>query len=205
MFSFTPKEDISRVASEALKTPESPPGWNPFTKYDADGIVRSAARDISALARLHRQEFGMTRAHQFALYAINLALFILLARDTFDILDPDFLSLAASFHRVASRSRLGRNLFYLFRDTTYSRGQSERLQQSRRVSEELKALLNVTDSSHHATLEDYAKGLEKLAMDERYRGNPGEEDHSISSMLDRYESLSLGKDEVAQERPHQGH
>ncbi|KAI9043560.1 Zn(II)2Cys6 transcription factor [Aspergillus affinis] len=204
MFSFTPKEDISRFESEAPQTPESPPGLYLFPKYNADEIVHSAARAISGLAFLHRREFGMTRAHQFALYAINLALFTMLVSDTFDILDSDFLSLASSFHTIASRSRLGRNLFYLFRETTNSRDQNQRLQDSDSVTMEMKALFEATASSHYTALNDYARGLEKLEMDERYRGMPGEGDHSISSMLDRYESLSLGKDEIAPERLHPG-
>ncbi|KAH8431122.1 Zn(II)2Cys6 transcription factor [Aspergillus melleus] len=204
MFSFTPKEDVSRFESEAPQTPESPPGLNLFPKYNANDIVQSAARTISGLALLHRREFGMTRAHQFALYAINLALFTMLVHDTFDILDPDFLSLASSFHTIASRSRLGRNLFYLFRETTRSRDQNKRLQDSHAVTAELKALFEMTPNSHFTALDDYARGLEKLEADERYRGMPDDVDHSISSMLDRYESLSLGKDEIAPERLHPG-
>ncbi|PLB49634.1 putative C6 transcription factor [Aspergillus steynii IBT 23096] len=204
MFTFTPKEDLSRLESEAPQTPESPPGLNPFPKYNADEIVLSAARNISALALPHRWEYGMTRAHQFALYAINLALFIMLRHGTFDVLDPDFLMLASSFHSIASRSRVGRNLFHIFLQNTRSRGQGQRLHESTGVTEALKALFDAAGSSHFNPLEDYTKGLEKLDTDERYRGTPGEELDSISSMLDRYESLSLGKDEIAPERPHQG-
>lgn len=204
MFTFTPKEDLSRFESEAPQTPESPPGLNPWPKYNANEIVRSAARAISSIAQIHRREFGMSRAHQFALFAINLALFAMLKQDTFDILDRDFLTLASSFQSLASRSRVGRNVFHMFLKTARSRGQGERLRESNSVTEAMKAVLDGVDGSHFNPLEDYAKGLEKLDTDDRYRGIPGEADDSISSMLDRYESLSLGKDEITHERPQQG-
>ncbi|RAL11938.1 Zn(II)2Cys6 transcription factor [Aspergillus homomorphus CBS 101889] len=184
--------------SEAPQTPESPPGFSPLPKYSGPNIVQSAARAISALTLLHRREYGISRAHHFAMYAINLALFTMLDPETFDILDHDFLSLASSFSSIASRSPLGRSLFHMFRQTVRARGQGKHLRGSDLVSDELKALFD-EESTSPSQWDEYAKGLDKLEMDERYRGII-EGEHSLFEMLDRYESLSLGKDEIAPER-----
>lgn len=151
----------------------------------------------------------MSRAHHFALYAVNLALFTLLEAEPFDILDPDFLALASSFSVIVGRSHLGRNLFHLFRQSTRSKAQGKRIRDSRSaVPDELKDLFDENAVARGVSrLDDYASGLEKLGRDERYHGLPGfsgdfEGDGlqkypglGLLDMLDRYESLSLGKDE----------
>lgn len=200
LFSWRPEDDVSSVDSEAPKTPESPPGLSPpRSKFDALENILSSARAISALTRLYRREYGMSRAHHFALYAINLALFTMLDHANFDILDQDFLSLTSAFISLASRSQLGRNLFHLFRQSVLTKGQGKRASSSSTVNDELKALFT-EDISSPSRWDGYAKGLEKLNEDERYHGIPGEGDHTLFDMLDCYESLSLGKDEVAPER-----
>ncbi|KAF7594376.1 hypothetical protein BBP40_009357 [Aspergillus hancockii] len=200
LFSWRPEDDVSSVDSEAPKTPESPPGLTPSrSKFDALENILSSARAISALARLYRREYGMSRAHHFALYAINLALFTMLDHEDFDILDQDFLSLTSAFINLASRSQLGRNLFYLFRQSVLAKGQGQRASSSSVVNDELKSLFT-EDLSSPSRWDGYDKGLEKLNGDERYRGIPGDGDHSLFDMLDCYESLSLGKDEIAPER-----
>lgn len=149
----------------------------------------------------------MSRAHHFALYAVNLALFTLLESDPFDILDPDFLALASSFSVIASRSRLGRNLFHLFRQSTRSKAQGKRISDSgSAVPDELKELFDEDAVAKRCSrLDEYASGLEKLEQDERYHGlSAGEVSGDemqeypglgLLDMLDRYEDLSLGKDE----------
>lgn len=151
----------------------------------------------------------MSRAHYFALYTVNLALFTLLESNPFDILDPDFLALASSFSVIAGRSHLGRNLFHLFRQSTRSKAQGKRIRESESaVPDELKDLFDEDAVAKGVSrLDNYASGLEKLAQDERYHGLPGlpggfegsemQEYHGLGllDMLDRYESLSLGKDE----------
>ncbi|GAB1196172.1 hypothetical protein APSETT444_005439 [Aspergillus pseudonomiae] len=200
LFSWRPGDDVSSIDSEAPKTPESPPGLSPpRAKFDALENILSSARAISALTRLYRREYGVSRAHHFALYAINLALFTMLDHDSFDILDQDFLSLTSAFISLASRSQLGRNLFHLFRQSVLTKGQGQRASSSSTVNDELKSLFT-EDISSPSRWDGYAKGLEKLNEDERYHGIPGEGDHTLFDMLDCYESLSLGKDEVAPER-----
>ncbi|RHZ67269.1 hypothetical protein CDV55_102628 [Aspergillus turcosus] len=207
LFSCNADDDGSSVASDAPKTPESPPRQSPISKYNAWEITQSAARGISSLTRLHRREYGMSRAHHFAMYAINLALFAMLEQESFDILDSDFLSLASSFSIIASRSYLGRSLFHLFRQSVRAKAQGRRIRQSSAVSDELKDLFDEeTPIKEQTRWDEYAEGLQKLNEDERYHG-PGEE-HGLQDypglglfdMLDRYESLSLGKDEIVPER-----
>lgn len=200
-------DDISSTTSDAPNTPESEPRQSPTIRYDAWELTQSAARGIADLARLHRREYGMTRAHYFAMYAINLALFTMLESESFDILDPDFLSLSSAFSVIASRSRLGRNLFHIFRQSVRSKSQGKRIRESS-VSEELKELFDEDAVAKGQNwFDDYARGLEKLNQDERYSGlGNGNHDGEylqeypglgLFDMLDRYESLSLGKDEVA--------
>ncbi|ODM18206.1 hypothetical protein SI65_06077 [Aspergillus cristatus] len=200
-------DDISSTTSDAPKTPESEPRQSPTIAWE---LAQSAARGIASLARIHRREYGMARAHYFAMYAINLALFTMLESESFDILDPDFLSLSSAFSVIASRSRLGRNLFHIFRQSVRSKSQGKRIRESS-VSEDLKELFDEDAIAKGQNwFDDYARGLEKLNQDERYSGlgngsHDGEDLQEypglgLFDMLDRYESLSLGKDEVASER-----
>lgn len=142
------------------------------------------------------------------MYAINLALFTMMEQDSFDVLDRDFLSLASAFSIVASRSALGRNLFHIFRQSVRAKAQSSRIRSSS-IPDELKDLfVEESSAKGHSRFDEYADGLEKLNQDERYHGITGGEGQSLqeypglglSDMLDRYESLSLGKDDVFCER-----
>lgn len=201
----TDDDDSSSIVSDAPQTPESPS--SPVYKLHgtkAWDLPQSSAHAIAALIRLHRREYGMSRAHPFALYAVNLALFTLLESEPFDILDPDFLALASSFSLIAGRSHLGRNLFHLFRQSTRSKAQGKRIRDAgSAVPDELKELFDENAVVRGVTkLDDYASGLEKLGQNDRYHGLPGTGDMQeypglgLLDMLDRYESLSLGKDEA---------
>ncbi|KAF7618508.1 pathway-specific regulatory protein [Aspergillus flavus] len=158
----------------------------------ANAMSLASAREISALARIHRQEYGMERAHQFATYAMMLALFTMLDDPSFDVVDHDFLSLTSAFSITASRSQVGRHLFHIFRESVRSRNQEERVLQSDAISDEVKELFGRHPSSQ---LPDrwgnYADGLE------RYRGSfsSGSWNYTASGvrdMLEKYERLSLG-------------
>ncbi|KAG2419768.1 hypothetical protein HFD88_004564 [Aspergillus terreus] len=193
-----PPDDTEMGPDEAPQTPESPLGFSPVPKYNEAEIVLASAHGISSLVRLHRQEFGMSRAHHFALYATNLALFTLLKQGIFDILDPDFLSLASAFASMAGRSQLGRSLFHMFRQLVRAKGQGQRIRDSTTATDEMRALFG--ESIPHTPWDEYGKGLAKLEEDERYHGIGNERERTLVDMLDRYESLSLGKDEIAPER-----
>ncbi|KAJ5730935.1 uncharacterized protein N7483_005443 [Penicillium malachiteum] len=209
LFSCISGGGLASLASEAPHTPESPPRQTPDSKYNPWQVTQLAARDIAALAHLHRQEFGLNRAHHFAMYAINLALFTLLEQESFDVLDRDFLSLASAFSIVASRSALGRNLFHIFRQSTRAKAQGDRIRQAKSIPDELKDLFDEEPSSKgHNRFDEYAEGLEKLNKKQKYHGIGGNggtnlQDYpgmGLSDMLDRYESLSLGKDSVLIDR-----
>lgn len=225
----------SPPTAAAPHTPESETTGGP--RYNAAETIQSSARAIARLARLHRREYGMGRAHHFALYAMNLGLFAMLESDTFDVLDNDFLTLSSAFSVVASRSPLGRNLFHIFRQSVRAKRQGSRVRAASTVPDDLKELFD-EEVSTRTKWDEYAEGLEKLDEDERYRGGFGlitardlggdqDADHagdgggaqrderrtmskqkntrefhdlSLFDMLDRYESLSLGKDELLHER-----
>ncbi|KKK26381.1 hypothetical protein ARAM_006293, partial [Aspergillus rambellii] len=206
LFLFKINDNTPSTEAESLTTPQSPKSpasLSIISRCNAEVITQSAARAIAALARLHRKEYGMGRAHHFAMYAINLALFALLEQPNFDILDQDFLSLASAFSRIASRSHLGRNLFHLFRQHVRAKRQGRRIRESHLANDELKVLFD-EEATSPSLWDEYAQGLEKLNEDTRYHGIRIEGDHSLFEMLDRYESLSLGKDEIAPERPRPG-
>jgi hypothetical protein len=59
------------------------------------------------------------------MYAINLALLILLEQEGFDVVDKDFLSLASAFSIVASRSVLGQTPLHIFRQSVRAKAQFE--------------------------------------------------------------------------------
>lgn len=209
LFSCFAKEGSSSITCDAPCTPESPPRQTPDFKYNPWQVTQAAARSIAALANLHRQEFGLSRAHHFAMYAINLALFTMLEQESFDVLDHDFLSLASAFSIVASRSALGRNLFHIFRQSVRAKAQGDRIRGATSIPDELKDLFDEEPTSKGYTrFDEYAEGLEKLNEDQKYHGigrdgGTSLQDYpgmGLSDMLDRYESLSLGKDSVLVDR-----
>lgn len=209
LFTCTPDDQVSSTPSEAPHTPESPPRHTLETKYNVWEVTQNAARDIARLARLHRREYGVSRAHHFAMYAMNLGLFTMLEQESFDVLDQDFLSLASAFSIVASRSSLGRNLFHIFRQSVRAKAQGSKIRESSSIPDELKNMFDEESSTQgHSRFDEYAEGLEKLNQGEKYNGIGGEGEQSLrnypglglSDMLDRYESLSLGKDETLAER-----
>lgn len=209
LFSCISDSEFSSITSEAPHTPESPPRQTPESKYNAWEVTQLAARGIAELAQLHRQEYGLSRAHQFAMYAINLALFTLMEQEGFDVVDEDFLALASAFSIVASRSALGRNLFHIFRQSVRAKAQGDRIRRASSISDELKDLFDEESTGRgHDRFDDYAEGLEKLNQQQKYHGIGREggtnlQDYpgmGLSDMLDRYESLSLGKDDVFLER-----
>lgn len=198
LFLYHDEDEILGTTSRVMKTPESP---TTPSLYNKRNVTQSAARAIASLARRYRQDFGMAYAHHFALYAVNLALFVLVEQSgTFDILDSDFLSLATAYSSIASRSHIGRNMFHLFRQNVRAKCQGSRLRHSNEVVEEVKTLFD-EECTSPSVFDEFADGLEKLDTDERYRVL-GE--HRLSDMLDRYETLSLGKDTVALGRCFEG-
>ncbi|KAL4803804.1 fungal-specific transcription factor domain-containing protein [Aspergillus unguis] len=174
----------------------------PSTRIADAGALETAlssARAIAVLARFHRDEYGMERAHQFAMYAILLALFAFLEQRSFNVLDHDFLSLTSAFSIIASRSQVGMHLFHIFRHSVKFRLQCGKWESSVAVPDELNELFfkntspEIPDRWNH-----YAEGLQRLADNGEYIGSldGGWQAHAasgINDMLRKYESLSVGK------------
>ena len=83
------------------------------------------------------------------------------------------------------------------------------MRESSSISDDMKDLFDEEATSvGHSRFDEYAEGLDKLNQDEKYhgiggKGGSGLQDYpglGVSDMLDRYESLSLGKDKVLTER-----
>ncbi|KAL4975968.1 fungal-specific transcription factor domain-containing protein [Aspergillus desertorum] len=218
---FHAEDEILGATTEGFQTPESLTSPSPLLDCNKRETTESAARAIATLVRIQRQNYGMAHAHHFAMYAINLALFVLVERHgKFDILDNVFLFLASAFASIASRSQLGRNLFHLFRQSVRAKRQGSRLRHSPAVNDEMKMLFD-EECTLPSAFDEFANGLEKLDADERYHvlghspwGSQGtisskldqpmtsgrSQQHPLCYMLDRYESLSCGKDDIAQFR-----
>ncbi|KAJ6151771.1 C6 transcription factor [Penicillium chermesinum] len=179
------------------KRQKVPPRNSPESKYNPWEVTLSAARSIAALVQVLRREHGVSRAHHFAMYSINLALFTLLEHPSFDILDPDFLSLVSSFSVMASRSPLGRNLFHLFRQSVRAKGQGERIRNSDRIPEALKDLFDEDASNKlQNRFDGYAEGLEKLNQDSKYHGIG----RDGCTNLQDYPGLNLGESKLNGDR-----
>ncbi|KAL4976891.1 hypothetical protein BDW66DRAFT_159327 [Aspergillus desertorum] len=139
---------------------------------EALGIALTSARQIAALTQIHKEEYGMERAHQFAMYAILLALFAILEQNSFNVLDHDFLSLTSAFSIVASRSQVGMHLFHIFRHSVKFRLQCGKWESSVDMPPELNELFfkdtspEIPDRWNH-----YAEGLQKLANRGEYIGS----------------------------------
>ncbi|KAL5045865.1 hypothetical protein BDW71DRAFT_197894 [Aspergillus fruticulosus] len=150
-------------------------------------IALTSAREIAALTRVHKEEYGMERAHQFAMYAILLALFALLEQKSFNVLDTDFLSLTSAFSIIASRSQVGMHLFHIFRHSVKFRLQCGAWESSVDVPPELDELFfkntspEIPDRWNH-----YAGGLQKLADKGEYIGSldGGWQSHAASGIND---------------------
>ena len=204
-------DDDEATNGSASGEPQTPESESSVGRYNPAELALSSARAIAQLARLHRREYGIGRAQHFALYATNLALFTFLEDPSFDALEPDFLSLSSAFCIIASRSPLGRSLFHIFRRSVRAKRQGNRVRSSSIVPDDLREIFD-EEASTRTSWDEYAEGLEKLDSDDRYRGKTDGSDDtqnhhprdlpglSLFNMLDRYESLSLGKDEMLLDR-----
>ncbi|KAL4948243.1 fungal-specific transcription factor domain-containing protein [Aspergillus filifer] len=184
-------EILGGTTPEGIETPESPTTPDGALGLNKRNVAQSAAKAIAVLARKYKQLYGMRHAHQYTIYAINLALFVLVEqRGVFDVLDSDFLFLASAFASIANRCQLGRNVFHMFRQNVRAKCQGKRLRESTTVDDGIKILFD-EECTAPSEFDAFAIGLEKLDADERYRVRG---QYRLSDMLDRYETLSLGKD-----------
>ena len=165
-----------------------------------------SARAIADLVEVLRTDYGMRYAHQFAMYAINVALYTLLEQDAFDLYDQDFLSLTGAFSAIARLSQVGRRLFHLFKLSVRSRSHMESEQSSDKTPWEIKELLR-----HDAQFQSseqwnhYAEWLTRLndqskctdTLKENIYGHPSS---GLKEMLEQYEKLSVGEEEARIEK-----
>lgn len=167
------------------------------SRFNVAERALSSARNIAALAQLQRTEFGIEYAHQFFMYAINLALFTMLEQTSFDILDSDFLSLTSTFSAIASRSPVGSRLFNLFRSSVETRNQGLRLQQSQTVPPRIKELFE--QDTQLESLDNWDYYLTGRASGEKSHLGYGYDSQippasGLHDMLEKYERLSIGKE-----------
>jgi len=159
------------------------------------GIAVSSARAIAGLVRIHQTKYGVSRSHIFALYAVNLALFVLLNHRSFDTSDPDFVSLALALHIIANRSNIGNSVFQIFKESLHGKVDGKKFKQSP-LPDELKELLYEDYSSEteggRSDEDDQLHDVGTASSQEGCGGGPGSE---ICEMLSRYESLTLGREE----------
>lgn len=121
---------------------------------DPASIATSSARAIAKLVRIHQEEYGMSRSHIFALYAVNVALFLLLDYDIFDISDPDCITLTSAFAVVTTRSMLGQEVRAVFRRSIRKRTRDGRRSLWAQLPEGLKEVLEDDSSSSSSSSEE---------------------------------------------------
>jgi hypothetical protein len=186
---------------------ETPESIIPDTSEDPALIATSSARAIAGLVRIYQDEYGMSRAHVFALYAVNLALFLLLDYGIFDISDPDCIALTSAFAVTTTRSILGQEVRAVFRRSIRKKtGDRESLWDQ--LPEGLKEILEDDSSSEeeyegdhgHSDSDDVMSG----ASDEVTPTNP---DETASTSSEQMSSGTNGEQILSKQRrsvPQQG-
>lgn len=163
-------------------------------------MALASAREIAGLVRLHRDQYGIVRAHQYNMYTIMLALFTLLEHPAFELLDHDFLSLASSLSVVTSCSRVGNNLWRIFRQSVRARIRDQRPMDASHTSSKHDLPQSSTRSSTDRW-DRYAEALRKLADNDGSEESPSKYvATSIGDMLGMFETLSLGNQDDLQAR-----
>ncbi|KAJ0419519.1 hypothetical protein BJY00DRAFT_153808 [Aspergillus carlsbadensis] len=167
------------------------------TELRALEAALASAREISALVQLHREEYGVDRAHQFAMYAAMLALFAFLEQPVFNVLDHDFCLLTSTFSIMARRSHVGVKIFQIFRHSVRSRLRADHhasIGDLEKLPAGLKELFQDNPEAISAHREGYAENPGKLTDD---AGAVSEDEYTasgIGDMLAMYEKLSVGKE-----------
>lgn len=188
---------------------------------DPASIAISSARTIARLIRVHQEEYGISRSHVFALYAVNLALFLLLEFGVFDISDPDCISLTSAFAIITTRSILGREVRSIFRRSvskSKKNGESKWDQLPEGLREILEDDLDDSSDSEGGHDDEHGHGVsdgsnhegntstrttpmtpteedEKQAQKMKKARGPQEGAKGLCEMLCRYETMSLGRND----------
>ncbi|CRG83501.1 Nitrogen assimilation transcription factor nirA [Talaromyces islandicus] len=197
---------------------ESPASEGQGTEY----IAISSAREIAKLVSIHQKEYGMSRSHIFALYAVNLALFVLLERGAFQLSDPDCIALTSAFAVITTRSVLGHRVLSIFRHSIRKMQQDNR--ESTRWDELPEGLRKILEEEESSTYSEDSRSMssgqgeaasdddddsEKLMVSPLGsqkaepvfpRGTQQKDGGGLYEMLCRYEVMSLGRDEHTQRK-----
>lgn len=199
---------------------ESPAGDGQGTDY----IAISSAREIAKLVSIHQKEYGMSRSHIFALYAVNLALFVLLERGAFQISDPDCIALTSAFAVITTRSVLGYRVLSILRRSirkTQDKRESTRWDELpeglRQILEEEEESSTYSEDSRSMASDDgegasdddddepmVSPGGSPKAESASPRGTQQQDGAGVCEMLCRYEVMSLGRDEHLQRKSSKG-
>ncbi|CAG7926144.1 unnamed protein product [Penicillium olsonii] len=154
-------------------------------------VALSSARQISLIIQMMRAQYGMRYVHQFAMYAINVAIYTLLEQPDFDIVDPDFLQLTGAFATISNRSQVGKSLYHFLKLSVRSRNSSHKIETLEVIPTELKEIF----SQGH---QDGAK----LRSGRTSNSQPDSDDSpkpvpspGLKDMIGEYEKLSVGKEE----------
>lgn len=166
----------------------------------------------------------MSRSHIFALYAVNLALFVLLERGAFQISDPDCIALTSAFAVITTRSVLGHRVLSILRrsirktqDNRESTRWDELPEGLRQILEEEEESSTYSEDSRSMT-SDNGEGVSDDDDDEPMvspggspkaesaspRGTQQQDGAGVCEMLCRYEVMSLGRDEHPQRKSSKG-
>lgn len=151
---------------------------------------------------MFEKDYGLEHSHQFAMYAINVSLFCLLAQKDFDILDPDFLSLTKGFSIVACRSQVGRHLFRAFKITIRSRSQAGLITSPEDVPPGIRELLGPRKDYFELDKWDYnAEYLAEVEGERSFIKDIGTDPTvpGLHQMLKWYEKLSMGEEAKMEE------
>jgi hypothetical protein len=195
---------------------ESPAGEGQDPNY----IAVSSAREIARLVSIHQREYGMSRSHIFALYAVNLALFVLLERGAFRVSDPDCIALTSAFAVITTRSILGHRVLSIFRRSIRKTQDNRESTRWDELPEGLREILEEEEESSTYSESQMGDSRSTSSDDgEAASDNYGHEDPMVSpvevqkeesashhgthqqnggglcEMLCRYEVMSLGRDE----------
>ncbi|KAJ5362971.1 pathway-specific regulatory protein, partial [Penicillium brevicompactum] len=184
-------DNFGSYSSFATMDKRVPMNLDPGKGYSALDVAISSARQISIVVQMMRKEYGMRYVHQFAMYAVNVAIYTLLEQPSFDILDPDFLHLTGAFAAISSRSQVGKSLYHFFKLSVRSRDSGHRLDTLDEIPSELKEIFAQVRQVNEPTKSgNDTKSPHTLENNTQSMPSPG-----LKDMIGEYEKLSVGKEE----------
>lgn len=184
-------DNFGSYSSFATQDKRVPMNLDPGKGYSALEVAISSARQISIVVQMMRTAYGMRYVHQFAMYAVNVAIYVLLEQPSFDILDPDFLHLTGAFSAISSRSQVGKSLYHFFKLSVRSRDSGHKLDTLDEIPAELKEIFAQVRQVDEAEKPGYDKNSQHTLKDHPQSvPSPG-----LKDMIGEYEKLSVGKEE----------